>query len=68
LAAIIFLVYIDRIAIETYTITLPNIEGVTFDVGPGEHTVAYGDSFAFSLTLADGIDPANVGSTREIVK
>jgi len=48
------------IAMKEYTITLPDIEGVTIDVGPGEHTVPYGDSFAFSLTLADGIDPADV--------
>jgi len=48
------------IAMKEYTVTLPNIEGVTIDVGPGEHAVAYGDSFTFSLTLDDGIDPAMV--------
>lgn len=48
------------IALREYTVTLPDIEGVTSDIGPGEHTVAYGDSFTFSLTAKEGFDPGKI--------
>jgi len=48
------------IAMKEYTVTLPEVEGATFDVGSGDHTVGYGEKFTFTLTLAEGIDPADV--------
>jgi len=48
------------IAMKEYIVTLPNVEGVTFDIGSGAHSVDYGEKFTFTLTLADGIDPADV--------
>ncbi|WP_277464457.1 choice-of-anchor Q domain-containing protein [Parabacteroides sp. PF5-6] len=48
------------IALREYTVTLPEVQGITYDVGAGMHRVAYGNSFTFRLTLADGIDPADV--------
>ncbi|MDF9830439.1 hypothetical protein [Parabacteroides sp. PF5-6] len=49
-----------QIALKEYTVTLTETEGVTYNVGAGEHTVAYAETFTFSLTLADGIDPEKV--------
>jgi len=48
------------IALKEYTVTLPEVEGVTFDVGSGDHAVGYGEKFTFTLTVADSIDPADV--------
>ncbi len=48
------------VAMRDYTITLPYIEGATIDVGPGEHAVAYGGSFTFTLTPVDNVDPENI--------
>ncbi|WP_277464459.1 choice-of-anchor Q domain-containing protein [Parabacteroides sp. PF5-6] len=48
------------IALREYTVTLPEVQGITYDVGAGMHRVAYGNSFTFRLTLADEIDPADV--------
>jgi len=48
------------IAMRKYTVTLPDIEGATIDVGPGDHSVPYYNSFTFSLTLAEGVDPEEV--------
>lgn len=49
-----------EIAQREYTVTLPETEGVTFDIGAGEHRAAFGKAFAFTLTLAEGIDPEKV--------
>ncbi|MDF9829246.1 right-handed parallel beta-helix repeat-containing protein [Parabacteroides sp. PF5-6] len=48
------------IALREYTVTLPEVQGITYDVGAGMHRVAYGNSFTFRLTLADEINPADV--------
>ncbi|MDF9830906.1 hypothetical protein [Parabacteroides sp. PF5-6] len=48
------------IALREYPVTLPEVEGVTYNVGAGTHRVPYGETFTFSLTLADGIDPEKV--------
>ncbi|MDF9828901.1 right-handed parallel beta-helix repeat-containing protein [Parabacteroides sp. PF5-6] len=38
------------IAQREYTVTLPATEGITYNVGAGTHTVAYGERFAFTIT------------------
>ncbi|WP_277465694.1 hypothetical protein [Parabacteroides sp. PF5-6] len=48
------------IALREYPVTLTETEGVTYSIGAGTHQVAYGEKFSFSLTLAEGIDPADV--------
>jgi len=48
------------VALKEYPVTLPETKGVTFDVGAGTHLVAYSDKFSFTMTLADGIDPAAI--------
>ncbi|WP_277465111.1 leucine-rich repeat domain-containing protein [Parabacteroides sp. PF5-6] len=48
------------VALREYTVTLPETEGIIYNVGAGSHRVPYGEKFSFSLTLADGIDPAGV--------
>ncbi len=42
------------IAMRTYIVTLPETVGATIDHGPGDHSVAYGDSFCFCLTPEEG--------------
>ncbi|WP_277465077.1 GLUG motif-containing protein [Parabacteroides sp. PF5-6] len=48
------------IALREYPVTLPETEGILYNVGAGTHLVPYGETFTFSLTLADGIDPEGV--------
>ncbi|MDF9828695.1 GLUG motif-containing protein [Parabacteroides sp. PF5-6] len=48
------------IALKEYPVTLPEVEGIIYNVGAGTHLVPYGEKFTFSLTLADGIDPEKV--------
>jgi len=48
------------VAMREYTVTLSGTKGVTFNVGPGEHAVTYGEPFTFSLTLDEGIDETAV--------
>jgi len=48
------------IALKEYTVTLPEVEGITYNVGAGTHQVTYGDKFSFAITLDDTIDPEKV--------
>ncbi|MDF9831299.1 choice-of-anchor Q domain-containing protein [Parabacteroides sp. PF5-6] len=46
------------IAQREYTVTLPETEGITYNVGAGAHKVAYGAPFSFTLT--GDFDPAQI--------
>ncbi|MDF9830908.1 hypothetical protein [Parabacteroides sp. PF5-6] len=41
------------IALREYTVTLPETEGVTFDIGAGEHRAAFGEAFRFTVNPGD---------------
>ncbi|MDF9831495.1 choice-of-anchor Q domain-containing protein [Parabacteroides sp. PF5-6] len=48
------------IAQRAYDVILTPTEGVTYSVGAGTHSVAYGEAFSFAVTLDDAIDPEAV--------
>lgn len=48
--------YIPPVVSNYYTVTLPEVEGVTLNRKPGGHTVEEGYDFLFTLTLDAGYD------------
>jgi len=44
------------IALRQYAITLPEVEGAQMIPGAGEHPMAYGEPFSFTLNFDDSID------------
>lgn len=42
------------IALRQYTVTLPQVSGITFSPGTGTHALPYGESFTFTLTPDNG--------------
>jgi len=58
------------IALRQYPVTLPEVEGITFNPGSGTHPAAYGEKFTFTLTLDETIDELSVhvyANGREIL-